>query len=106
MEKAAQKQAGAAIKRAVERIRAGAGESLQISTEIIRGYATDAILHEAESWGADLIVLGSPVSWVEATLVGISVTRRRLACEVLGRDGALPSGAREQVMASGGVSRG
>jgi nucleotide-binding universal stress UspA family protein len=59
LEKAAQEQAGEIIKRAEERVRAGTGASLQISTEIIRGPARDVILDEAESWGADLIVVGS-----------------------------------------------
>jgi nucleotide-binding universal stress UspA family protein len=59
LDKAAQEQAGAAIKSAEEQVRAGAGNSLQITSEIIRGYARDVILNEAESWGADLIVLGS-----------------------------------------------
>lgn len=59
LEQAAREQARAAIKRAEERVRAGAGNSLQVSVEIIRGSAKDAILNEAESWGADLIVLGS-----------------------------------------------
>lgn len=59
LEQAAREQAGTTIKRAVERVRAGAGDSLQMSTEILRGSAKDAILNEAESWGAELIVLGS-----------------------------------------------
>lgn len=59
LEQAAREQARAAIKRAEERVRAGAGDSLQVSAEIIRGYGKDTILNEAESWGADLIVLGS-----------------------------------------------
>jgi nucleotide-binding universal stress UspA family protein len=59
MEKATLEQAAGAIKSAEERVRAGTGNSLQISTEIISGYARDVILNEAERWGTDLIILGS-----------------------------------------------
>jgi nucleotide-binding universal stress UspA family protein len=59
LEKAARERAEATVKKAIERVQASAGDSIQVTSEIISGHAKNAILHEAESWGADLIVLGS-----------------------------------------------
>ena len=55
----AREQAEAAVKDAVERIESGKASGLEIITKIISGSAREAILDEAERWGADLIVLGS-----------------------------------------------
>ncbi len=59
LERVGQEQARSAITRAVERLRTRAGEPLEITTEAVMGCAKEAILDEAERWGANLIVLGS-----------------------------------------------
>ncbi|MBI3652005.1 MAG: universal stress protein [Acidobacteria bacterium] len=59
LEKAAQEQANQALQDAVEKLTATTSKSLQLSTEIVQGNPKNAILDEAEKWGADLIVLGS-----------------------------------------------
>lgn len=59
MEKAASDQAQAAINQARERLLATHGTELILSTSIINGHPKEAILDEAEKWGADIIVLGS-----------------------------------------------
>jgi len=59
MEKAGQEQAQSAITNAQEQLLAAHGGDLEISTGIITGHPKEAILDEAEKWGADLIVLGS-----------------------------------------------
>jgi nucleotide-binding universal stress UspA family protein len=56
---AAKARAEAAVKDAVERIKAGKNPGLKITTEVKNGHAKEVILDEAERWGADLIVLGS-----------------------------------------------
>lgn len=48
------------LKRAADALREGRGTSeLSIDTASVEGLPKEAILAEAESWGADLIVLGS-----------------------------------------------
>jgi nucleotide-binding universal stress UspA family protein len=59
LERVAREQAEAAVKDAVERIESGKASGLEIITKIISGSAREVILDEAESWDADLIVLGS-----------------------------------------------
>ncbi|MEP7274086.1 MAG: universal stress protein, partial [Acidobacteriota bacterium] len=59
MEKAAEEQAQSALTAARERIRATQGEKVDISLAVIQGHPKEAILDEAERWGADLIVVGS-----------------------------------------------
>ncbi len=59
LEEAAKEQAEEAIQAAVEQINSGRAAGLEIIAEIKSGSAKDVILDEAESWGADLIVLGS-----------------------------------------------
>ena len=59
LDRVAREQAEAAVKDAVERIESGKASGLEIITKIISGSAREAILDEAERWGADLIVLGS-----------------------------------------------
>ncbi len=59
LERVAREQAVAAVNYAVERIESGKASGLEITTKIIGGSAREAILDEAERWGADLIVLGS-----------------------------------------------
>ncbi len=59
LERVAREQAAAALKDAVERIEYGKAFGLEITTRIIGGSAGEVIMDEAESWDADLIVLGS-----------------------------------------------
>ena len=49
----------AAVERAVSTLRAGADRALKVTSEIIEGSPKRVILDEAETWGADLIVVGS-----------------------------------------------
>lgn len=44
---------------AMRKLEEGSGKTLKISREVIRGPASQVIVEEAESWGADLIVMGS-----------------------------------------------
>lgn len=55
-EKSLEDQARAAVEKASAEF---AGTALTVLPEVIKGQARDVILKEAESWGADLIVLGS-----------------------------------------------
>ena len=59
MEKAAEEQAQAAIATALARITAAHAGNTTISSAVIQGHPKEAILDEAEKWGADLIVVGS-----------------------------------------------
>jgi nucleotide-binding universal stress UspA family protein len=56
---AAKSQAREAVGKAAERISAITGEKLRLTTDIINGNPKQAIVEEAEKWGADLIVVGS-----------------------------------------------
>ena len=58
-EKLVREQAEAAVKEARHRLEAGSEEPLEITGEVQPGRAEDVIISQAESWGADLIVLGS-----------------------------------------------
>jgi nucleotide-binding universal stress UspA family protein len=57
IDQAAQRQASEAIEMAIRQFDDAKG--LAISSEILKGSPASAILDEAESWGADLIVMGS-----------------------------------------------
>jgi len=59
LEQAAQEQADAAVKAAQEMLSQGTTSALSVSAETRTGVAKNEILKEAETWGADLIVLGS-----------------------------------------------
>ena len=59
LESVTKAQAEEAVKDAVERIMSGKTAGLEITTMIKSGSAREVILDEAESWDADLIVLGS-----------------------------------------------
>jgi nucleotide-binding universal stress UspA family protein len=68
---AAKARAEKAVKDAAERIKSGKASGLEVVTEVKDGHAKDVILHEAEQWGADLIVLGSHgYSGLERFLLG------------------------------------
>ena len=60
VEAAVRKRAGAAVARAEGALRAGAGTGrLSIATKILSGSPKQAILADAEEFGADLIVIGA-----------------------------------------------
>ncbi|MBL8205909.1 MAG: universal stress protein [Blastocatellia bacterium] len=58
LEQSLQAQANAAIERAEARFQA-AQSPLKVTTEILNGVAKEAIVEEADRWGADWIVVGS-----------------------------------------------
>jgi len=59
LEAAGEDQALAILSKAAARVREGQGDHLRVSTEIVKGHPKHAIIDEAESWGADLILMGS-----------------------------------------------
>lgn len=59
MEKAAEEQAQKAVADASQQLVAAHGEKANISSTVIQGHPKEAILDEAEKWGADLIIMGS-----------------------------------------------
>ena len=59
MEKAGRESAEQAVNKAVDVLRKSHGGSIELTAEIRDGHAKDAILDEAEKWGADLIIVGS-----------------------------------------------
>jgi len=59
MEKVAQDQAQTAVKSATSRLEAAHGSKATIGGVIAKGHPKEAIIDEAEKWGADLVVLGS-----------------------------------------------
>jgi nucleotide-binding universal stress UspA family protein len=58
-EAALKEQTQTAINDAEKQIRERQGTALEIITKVVEGHPVSKILDEAESWGADLIVLGS-----------------------------------------------
>jgi nucleotide-binding universal stress UspA family protein len=59
LKQAAVAKAEAAVAQALVTFRQQAGQELSVTTAVIVDTAKDAILDEAEVWGADLIVVGS-----------------------------------------------
>jgi nucleotide-binding universal stress UspA family protein len=59
LEKAGEDQARSIVDRAADSVRKAQGDSLGVLTEIVKGHPKHAIVDEAESWDADLIVVGS-----------------------------------------------
>ncbi len=59
LDRAASDHARAIVERAVERLKKGMGAATVIKGEVSPGPPRVVILDEAESWGADLIVVGS-----------------------------------------------
>ena len=59
VEKAGRESAKEAVNKVAESLRKMQGSPVEIIPEIKDGHAKDAILDEAEKWGADLIVVGS-----------------------------------------------
>lgn len=59
MEKAAEEQAQKAVTDASQQLVAAHGGRADISSAVIQGHPKEAILDEAQKWGADLIIMGS-----------------------------------------------
>ncbi|HXG65516.1 MAG TPA: universal stress protein [Blastocatellia bacterium] len=59
LERAGDDHARSIVEKAAERLRTAETASLEVTTDIVRGYPKEAILATAEQWGADLIVVGS-----------------------------------------------
>jgi nucleotide-binding universal stress UspA family protein len=59
LNKSAQSNARTVIGAAVETLKKSLGQSLAITGKFVQGSPRNAILDEAERWGADLIVVGS-----------------------------------------------
>lgn len=59
MESSLREAADAVIDRALFKLKTIEDKTLEISSKIVPGPASQAIVDEAESWGADLIVMGS-----------------------------------------------
>jgi len=59
LEAAGNDQARAILVKASDRVRQAQGDQLRVSTEIVKGHPKHAIIDEADSWGADLILMGS-----------------------------------------------
>lgn len=59
MDKSVRKAAQAIIDNALLKLKTITDKTLKISSEIIQGPPRQGIVDEAESWGADLIVMGS-----------------------------------------------
>ena len=59
LQKSAREAAEAVIASAMRKLKEASEKTLKISHEIIGGPPSQVIVEEAESWGADLIVMGS-----------------------------------------------
>lgn len=60
LESAALKKASDVISKAEAEMREAVGQlNIRLTTSVVKGYANQAIVEEAEGWGADVIVLGS-----------------------------------------------
>jgi nucleotide-binding universal stress UspA family protein len=94
VQKHAQAQARKAVKAAGRKLRAGKeGAKLKVSTKVAAGSPKQAILEEAESFNADLIVLGSHGGGrIERFLLGsvslAVVTHAKCSVEIVRRPAA------------------
>lgn len=59
LEQAGEERGRSIVSKAAEGITKTQGEKLRVATEIVKGYPKHAIIETAETWGADLIVVGS-----------------------------------------------
>lgn len=60
LESAALKKATDVVSKAEAEMRGALGDQeIRLTTSVVKGYANQAIVEEAEDWGADLIILGS-----------------------------------------------
>jgi nucleotide-binding universal stress UspA family protein len=71
IERAARQRAQTIVDRAISRLRESDARFLPISSTVVIDSPKDAIVEEAERWGADLIVVGSHgYRGPEGTLLG------------------------------------
>jgi nucleotide-binding universal stress UspA family protein len=85
-ERLCRQQAQETVERAAAKLRAGQGTPVQVSTEVLRGSPKRTLVEEAESWGADLIVVGSHgyKSWERMLLGSVSqAVAAHARCSVL-----------------------
>lgn len=59
LEKSAREQAAGSIEKALATLRSHMGQNALVTGEALRGLPKESIMHEAEKWSADLIVVGS-----------------------------------------------
>jgi len=59
LEKAGEEEARSIISKAVDRITNEQHDKIRVASEIVKGHPVPAILDAAETWQADLIVVGS-----------------------------------------------
>ena len=59
LEKAGEDETRSIVSKALDRITNEQHDKMRVATEIVKGHPRHAILDVAESWGADLIVVGS-----------------------------------------------
>jgi len=59
LEQAGEEQGQSIVSKAADRITSAQRDKLRVATEIVKGYPKHAIIESAETWGADLIVVGS-----------------------------------------------
>ncbi|HXU35200.1 MAG TPA: universal stress protein [Blastocatellia bacterium] len=59
LEKAGEEQGQSIVSKAADRITSAQRDKVRVATEIVKGYPKHAIIETAETWGADLIVVGS-----------------------------------------------
>jgi len=85
-ERICREQARETVERAAARLQTGQGVSVQVSTEVLTGSPKRTIVEEAESWGTDLIVVGSHgyKSWERMLLGSVSqAVAAHARCSVL-----------------------
>ncbi|HEX5084336.1 MAG TPA: universal stress protein [Blastocatellia bacterium] len=71
IERTARRRAETTVERATARLRGSDARFLPISSTVVIDSPKDAIVEEAERWGADLIVIGSRGrQWAERALLG------------------------------------
>lgn len=90
LERIAREQAQSTVDAAVDKLTSGLGETMTVSGEVLGGLPREAILEEAESWKADLIVMGSHGygAWRGLLLGSVSraiVTQAKCSVEVVHR---------------------
>ncbi|MFL6257798.1 MAG: universal stress protein [Pyrinomonadaceae bacterium] len=74
------------VEGAAAKLRAGQGRPVQVSTDVLAGSPKRTLVEEAESWGADLIVVGSHgyKSWERMLLGSVSqAVAAHARCSVL-----------------------
>ena len=59
LERNERERAAIALNKAEARLRGGEAGGLRITADVLDGFPKEAILQEADRWGADLIVVGS-----------------------------------------------